>query len=135
MLRTLGSGYGALPAHGGLWEAAEATRADVAARLAVVPMVLEARGLDVTPMTVDRLRQAGDSRGVAVLQRIYQDEIRHVAIGARHFRRIANQRGAEPGGLWKNLVNLHFSGRVTGPFNDSARRAAGLSPLFDAALV
>ena len=52
----LGSRYGELPAHDGLWQAADDTRHDVAARLAVVPMVLEARGLDVTPPTIERVR-------------------------------------------------------------------------------
>src|SRR5690606_17323331 len=73
-LRDLGSGYGALPAHDGLWEAALETRHDVAARLAVVPMVLEARGLDVTPATRDRLASLGDERGARILQRILDDE-------------------------------------------------------------
>jgi uncharacterized ferritin-like protein (DUF455 family) len=74
-----------LPAHDGLWEAAYGTRHDVAARLAVVPMVLEARGLDVTPGTRDRVLAQGDSRGARLLERILDDEIRHVAVGARHF--------------------------------------------------
>jgi uncharacterized ferritin-like protein (DUF455 family) len=72
-LRALGSHYGALPAHAGLWQAAFDTRHDVAARLAVVPMVLEARGLDVTPATLERVRLSGDERGARILQRILDD--------------------------------------------------------------
>jgi uncharacterized ferritin-like protein (DUF455 family) len=135
LLRPLGVRYGDLPAHGGLWDCAIETRHDVAARLAVVPMVLEARGLDVTPATIDRLREAGDDRGAKVLQRIFDDEIRHVRLGAEQFQLVAGACGEEPGALWRRLVNMHFHGRIAGPFNDSARRAAGLSPLFDAALV
>src|SRR3546814_6968051 len=82
-LKSLGASYGALPAHDGLWEAAEATAHDALARLAVVPMVLEARGLDVTPATVERFVAAGDSRSAAILWRIYRDEIRHVGAGTR----------------------------------------------------
>ena len=85
-LRTLGAHYGALPAHDGLWEAAAETAHDVAARLAVVPMVLEARGLDVTPATVAAFRRAGDARSAAILERIYRDEIRHVGIGTNWFK-------------------------------------------------
>ena len=85
-LRALGSHYGALPAHDGLWEAAEATAHDALARLAVVPMVLEARGLDVTPATIARFEAAGDARSAAILGRIYRDEIRHVAAGTLWFR-------------------------------------------------
>jgi uncharacterized ferritin-like protein (DUF455 family) len=129
-LRALGSRYGALPAHDGLWQSAYATRHDVAARLAVVPMMLEARGLDVTPMMIERLRAAGDERGVQVLQRILADEIRHVRFGTEHFVRAAKMKNVLPTDLWKNLVKAYASGRLFGPFNDSARDAAGLSPLF-----
>src|SRR3546814_1366777 len=73
-LRALGSHYGALPAHGGLWEAAAATADDALARLAIVPMVLEARGLDVTPAMVDRFRAAGDEASARLLERIYRSE-------------------------------------------------------------
>lgn len=125
-LRTLGSHYGALPAHGGLWDAAHATRHDVAARLAVVPMVLEARALDITPVTLERVRAGGDETGARILQRILDDEIRHVRFGSTHFIAIAAERGKSANILWKALVAEHFSGIVKPPFNDSARREAGL---------
>lgn len=126
-LRSLGSHYGALPAHGGLWDAARATVHDVAARLAVVPMVLEARGLDVTPATLERVRSSGDDSGARILQRILDDEIRHVRFGATHFTAICSERGESAEILWKSLVARHFGGAVKPPFNDSARLAAGLS--------
>jgi len=126
-LRSFGGCYGALPAHDGLWESAEATRHDVAARLAVVPMVLEARGLDVTPATMARVQAAGDTRGAAILQRILDDEIRHVGVGASHFESCAQARQVDGGELWKSLVVRHFRGAIKPPFNDSARSAAGLS--------
>ena len=126
-LETLGSHYGALPAHAGLWEAAYATRGNVAARLAVVPMVLEARGLDVTPATLERVAAAGDNHGAKILARILDDEIRHVAFGTKHFLRCAEMMQAEPESLWQSLVKQHFHGSIKPPFNDSARLAAGLS--------
>lgn len=129
-LRDLGSGYGALPAHDGLWEAALETRHDVAARLAVVPMVLEARGLDVTPATRDRLASLGDKRGARILQRILDDEIRHVATGTKHFIALCRSRGETPEDCWKTLVKRHFRGTLKPPFNDSARLSAGLSREF-----
>jgi uncharacterized ferritin-like protein (DUF455 family) len=125
-LESLGSYYGALPAHAGLWEVAHATRDDIAARLAVVPMVLEARGLDVTPATLDRVRSAGDAGGARILERILDDEIRHVAFGSKHFMRCAETLGANPESLWQNLVKQHFRGSIKPPFNDSARLAGGL---------
>jgi uncharacterized ferritin-like protein (DUF455 family) len=126
-LRALGSGYGDLPAHDGLWEAAAATADDPLARLAVVPMVLEARGLDVTPSAIARFEAAGDTRSAAILGRIYRDEIRHVAAGSRWFKWACESRRIEPVSAWKRLVAIHFRGALKPPFNDSARDQAGLS--------
>lgn len=129
-LRTLGSFYGALPAHDGLWDAARDTAHDVAARLAIVPMVLEARALDVTPGTVARFLAADDERSARILQRIVDDEIRHVRFGTKHFIAVCESRGEQPPESWKMLVARHFHGAVKPPFNDSARRSAGLSREF-----
>ncbi|MGX7951315.1 ferritin-like domain-containing protein [Tsuneonella sp. HG249] len=126
-LRQIGSFYGALPAHDGLWQAAEETAHDVAARLAVVPMVLEARGLDVTPATIERVREQGDEVGARILERILDDEIRHVAIGVKHLNACAAAHGETPDSLWISLVRRHFRGGLKPPFNDSARSTAGLS--------
>lgn len=125
-LKALGSGYGALPAHDGLWEAAEATRHDLLARLAVVPMVLEARGLDVSPATIARLDSAGDGVSARILARIYADEIRHVGVGSCWFARLCDSAGIDAGSHWQMLVKRHFRGRLKPPFNDSARSKAGL---------
>jgi len=129
-----GTFYGALPAHAGLWETAERTSHDVAARLAIVPMVLEARGLDVTPATLARVEAAGDDNGANILRRILDDEIRHVAIGTKHFIAICNAKAESPEKRWKSLVREHFRGGLKAPFNDSARLAAGLSREFYASL-
>ncbi|HEX9948373.1 MAG TPA: ferritin-like domain-containing protein [Allosphingosinicella sp.] len=126
-LRSLASFYGALPAHDGLWEAAEATADDPLARLAVVPMVLEARGLDVTPAAVARFEAAGDARSAAILGRIYRDEIRHVAAGSKWFLWGCESRRIGPVSTWKRLVGARFRGAIKPPFNDSARDEAGLS--------
>ena len=126
-LKSLGCAYGELPAHDGLWEAAAATADDALARLAVVPMVLEARGLDVTPAAIARFEAAGDARSAAILGRIYRDEIRHVAAGSKWFRWGCESRRIEPVSEWKRLVGARFRGALKPPFNDSARDEAGLS--------
>ena len=95
-LAELGARYGDLSAHDGLWEAAAATADDLLARLAVVPLVLEARGLDVTPQMAARLERVGDAESAAILHRIYRDEIGHVAIGLRWFDRLCLDRGLDP---------------------------------------
>ena len=102
--------------------------------LAVVPMVLEARGLDVTPGMRDRVNSQGDSRGALILQRILDDEIRHVALGAKHFVALCGRVGIQPENHWKTLVGRHFRGTLKPPFNDSARLAAGLSREFYASV-
>ena len=133
-LAKYGSHYGALPAHAGLWETAERTSHDVAARLAIVPMVLEARGLDVTPSTLARVKTQGDENGAKILGRILDDETRHVAIGTKHFVAICEKGNESPENRWKSLVREHFRGGLKAPFNDSARLAAGLSRDFYASL-
>ena len=127
-LTALGGAYGDQPAHDGLWQAASATAHDLLARLAVVPLVLEARGLDVTPVMIERLGRAGDSESVAVLRRIYTDEIGHVATGMRWFRRLCNDSAMQPADAYKFAVSRYFHGVVKPPFNDSAREQAGLTP-------
>ncbi|MBR0551159.1 ferritin-like domain-containing protein [Stakelama marina] len=126
-LRALGSAYGALPAHAGLWESARVTAHDPLARLAVVPMVLEARGLDVTPTTVERARRAGDEATARILDRIYTDEIRHVGIGTRWFEHGCREDRIACETHWQALVREYFTGVLKPPFNDSARRSAGLT--------
>jgi uncharacterized ferritin-like protein (DUF455 family) len=125
-LAALGAAYGDLPAHDGLWEAAHETRLDLLARLAIVPLVLEARGLDVTPGMIHRFEAFGDGESAAVLARIYADEIGHVAAGMRWFSWEAARRGVEPETAWRDLVRRHFRGRLKPPFNDAARAEAGL---------
>ena len=129
-LNQLGSGYGELPAHDGLWQAATTTAHDLAARLAVVPMVLEARGLDVTPETVRRLREFGDAESAALLQVIHDEEITHVAAGRRWFGHLCAKRGVDPVETWQDLVKRYFRGGLKKPFNVPSRQAADFGPEF-----
>jgi len=128
-LGALGTAYGDLPAHDGLWEAAEATAHDVAARLAIIPLVHEARGLDVTPQTVAALERAGDKDSAGILQTIYTDEIGHVAVGVKWFKEIARRRRQEPSALFHSYVATYHRQGLKGPFNAPARQAAGLDAL------
>jgi uncharacterized ferritin-like protein (DUF455 family) len=124
-LAELGARYGDLPAHDGLWEAAAATADDLLARLAVVPLVLEARGLDVTPEMAARLERVGDAESAAILYQIYRDEIRHVATGLRWFDRLCEARGLSPQAVFQDRVRHFFKGELKPPFNHQARSAAG----------
>lgn len=133
-LRTLGADYGDMPAHDGLWQAAHDTRNDLAARLAVVPLILEARGLDVTPSLRAKMREAGDEESAAVLDIIYEDEKKHVAIGAKWFRFLCAREGKDAAATFEKLVRANFRGGLKPPFNDLARAAAGLTPTFYRAL-
>jgi len=124
-LEGFGARYGDLPAHDGLWEAAAATRHDLLARLAIVPLVLEARGLDVTPEMADRLHRAGDDDSATILGRIFRDEIGHVAVGVRWFKYLCRAGGHDPGLAFQACVRAHFKGRLKPPFNRAARDKAG----------
>ncbi|HWJ69983.1 MAG TPA: ferritin-like domain-containing protein [Sphingobium sp.] len=129
-LADLGSHYGALPAHDGLWEAAEETAHDALARIAIVPMVLEARALDITPQTIDRFATFDDHQTVRMLARIVDDEIRHVRAGTKWFLWATNRAGQNPQETYQKLVRTHFRGKLKPPFNDSARSQAGLTREF-----
>ena len=124
-LADFGAAYGDLPAHDGLWESAAATAGDLLARLAVVPLVLEARGLDVTPAMMAQLEHVGDPQSAAVLQRIYRDEIGHVAVGMLWFDRLCRMRGLSPEKVFQERVRRFFKGELKPPFNREARAAAG----------
>jgi len=118
--------YGDLPAHDGLWDSAMGTAHDLLARLAIVPLVLEARGLDVTPAMIEKLRAIDDEDSAAMLEIIYREEIGHVAIGHRWFAFECARRNADPQQHWKELVDRHFRGAPKPPFNTDARDAAGM---------
>lgn len=133
-LADFGARYGDLPAHDGLWGAAAATADDLLARLAVVPLVLEARGLDVTPQMAERLERAGDASSAALLGHIYRQEIGHVAVGVRWFERLCRERGLVPQEVFRDRVRRCFKGGLKPPFNHPARAAAGFPAAYYEAL-
>ncbi len=123
----LGSAYGELPAHNGLWEMAEKTAHDVLVRMALVPRVLEARGLDVTPGMIGRLNSVGDQETVAILRIILEEEVRHVEIGSRWFRYCCDARGLESDSVFRDLLEKYYSGVIKRPLNIDARKRADFS--------
>ncbi len=126
-LQQLGSHYGAHDAHNGLWDMVCKTRHDVLHRMALVPRVMEARGLDVTPAMMDKFSQIGDQRAVEILQVIYAEEIGHVAIGNRWYQYCCEQRGLDPQQTFRELIEEYFGGKLRGPFNRPARLQAGFN--------
>ncbi len=129
-LQEMGGAYGDQPAHDGLWQAAQATGHDLLARIAVVPLVLEARGLDVTPGMIRSLDAAGDVASARIIAIIYRDEKRHVAFGAKWFRFLCIQEQRPIEATFHRLVRENFRGPIRPPFNDRARAEAGLTPGF-----
>jgi len=126
-LATLGYRYGDFPAHNGLWEMALETDHDVLVRMALVPRVMEARGLDVTPSIMDKLSAAGDEDAVAILQIIQRDEVGHVEIGTRWYRYVCEQRGLDAFATFKQLLKRYLKGQVRGPYDIEMRKRAGFS--------
>lgn len=126
-LRALGYDYGDFPAHNGLWEMAVKTDFDPLVRMALVPRVLEARGLDVTPAMIEKLEKAGDSETVACLDIILRDEIGHVAIGSRWYHYLCEQRGLDATQTFRDLIRDFMKGALPGPFHVAARLKAGFT--------
>lgn len=121
-----GMNYGDLPAHDGLWESAERTANDFAARLAIVPMVLEARGLDVTPHMIEMMKGTGDTKTADTLRIIYEDEITHVKAGTHWFEAWCRYNNKNTETFWQTLVSQYFPGTLKRPFNHPAREDAGM---------
>ncbi len=128
-LNQLGHDYGDFPAHNGLWEMAEDTSHDVMTRMALVPRVLEARGLDITPFMMKKLTDNGDTETVRLLKIILQDEIGHVRIGSRWFHHCCDQRSLAPVPTFLALIKDHMTCPPKSPFNDQARTQAGFTQL------
>jgi len=124
-LQQLDHDYGDFDAHNGLWEMAEKTAHDGLARMALVPRVLEARGLDVTPGMIGKLRALGDDATVDILEVILREEISHVAAGSRWFRWYCERIGVEPAPRFRELLAEYARAVLHGPFNLEARSAAG----------
>jgi uncharacterized ferritin-like protein (DUF455 family) len=130
--------YGALPAHAGMWRAAEDTADDLMARLAVVPMVLEARGLDVTPGMIEVFRKAtrdpedgaAAEMAVAAMEVIYAEEVHHVAYGSKWFHFLCGRDNLDPKPAFHDMVQRYFHGALKPPFNEEKRAEAGLPPDF-----
>lgn len=128
-LSELGLRYGDLPAHDGLWEMARRTAHSCLERMALVPRVLEARGLDVTPGMIQRLRGVGDTATVAILEQILAEEVAHVAAGTRWFGWCCERAGVAPEATFRSLLQRHYAGAIRGPFNRRDRLAAGFTVL------
>jgi uncharacterized ferritin-like protein (DUF455 family) len=126
-LLSLGFHYGDFVAHNGLWEMAVETDHDVMVRMALVPRVMEARGLDVTPSIMEKLGKAGDNQAVAILEIIHRDEVGHVKIGTRWFRYVCEQRKLEPLATFKHLLQEYMKGQLRGPFDHVTRTQAGFT--------
>lgn len=126
-LNSLGYEYGDMSAHDGLWMTTYETDHDPLIRMALVPRTLEARGLDVTPPMINKLRAIGDKRGVEILKILLRDEIGHVEVGTRWFRYLCQQRGLNPFNEFQSIIQNYFHGNLRGPFNFDARKQAGFS--------
>lgn len=126
-LISMGFSYGDFPAHDGMWEMAQKTHHDPLTRMALVPRVLEARGLDVTPSMMNKLRKSGDLRAVEILELILREEVGHVKVGTDWFNYLCAQRDMDPFTTFKELLETYFNGEIRGPFHTEARIEAGFS--------
>lgn len=126
-LQQLGYEYGDLPAHNGLWEMTVKTDHDVLTRMALVPRVLEARGLDVTPGMMTKLGHVEDQQTIDILTIILRDEIGHVRIGSHWFHYCCKKQGLDADSTFRELLSEYMNGSLRGPFYTEARLQAGFS--------
>lgn len=126
-LQQLSYKYGDFPAHDGLWRTAQSTADHPRARMALVPRLLEARGLDVTPAMIERLITAKDQASADCLQIIVEEEVRHVALGSYWFTYLCDEADKEPVQEFLDLLQQRAPGVLRLPFNEVARRLAGFS--------
>ncbi len=126
-LGKLGYAYGDFPAHNGLWETAQKTANDVLLRMGLVPRILEARGLDVNPGIMQKLKEIGDEEVVPALEIILRDEVGHVKAGTKWFRYLCEQRGIDSEETFERLVRDNLPHTIRGPFHEQGRRQAGFS--------
>lgn len=123
--------YGSMPVHASLWESAIATAHSLPARLAIIHLVHEARGLDVNPGTIERFRRAGDKESVGVMEIVHADEVTHVTTGHRWFTWCCIRNGGlDPVKTFREEVSKAWRGQVKGPFNVEDREKAGLTREF-----
>ena len=126
-LQTLDHDYGDFPVHDGLWDMAEKTAHDALARMAMVPRLLEARGLDATPPIQRKLAAAGDHEAVRLLDIILHDEEGHVRLGDRWFRELCAQHGLEPEATFRRLIAEYAGPWPQTPMNEASRLQCGFS--------
>ncbi|MDG6895094.1 ferritin-like domain-containing protein [Volucribacter amazonae] len=126
-LKKLGYQYGDFEAHAGLWEMAQATAGDIWRRMALVPRVLEARGLDATPVLQEKIAQRKDFVAVEILDIILRDEIGHVAIGNHWYHALSKKRGLDPMQSFSELLHQYRIVIFKGVINTDARIQAGFS--------
>jgi uncharacterized ferritin-like protein (DUF455 family) len=126
-LHNHGAHYGDYDAHNGLWEMAQVTAHDVMIRMALVPRVLEARGLDVTPGIMKKLEQVNDEEFIEHLKIIQRDEIGHVAIGNHWYKHLCAERDLDYKKTFKELIQQYMKGTLRGPFDEVARMQAGFT--------
>lgn len=124
-LAELGFKYGDMPANNLLMRECQNTSNNVAARLAVIPLVQEARGLDAGPRLVKRLMGFGDHRTSKIVAKIAEEEIAHVAVGVDWFLSVCQKMNRVPCPTFKDLIK-EYGAELRGPFNHSAREIAGI---------
>ena len=120
-----GFDYGHFPAHNSLWEMAERTRADIVARIGLVPRTMEARGLDASPGVKNKLISAGDHAAGRIMDIILEEEIGHVAAGNRWYRYVCETKGLDPISTYRQLIQQYDAPKLKSPYNLQARRLAG----------
>ncbi len=133
-MRQCGIEFGELPVSGYFWRSVASMESplDYVARLS---LTFEQANLDFCRHFARGFQAAGDSATAALLERIYRDEIGHVAYGLKWFRRWKNPGESDWEACCRQLKFPLSPQRAKGlTLNVEGRRAAGLDAEFVAEL-
>ncbi len=131
LLEEVGSFYGQLPVHKGLFEASNKTQT-LHERMAVVPRYLEANGLDATPLMIEKMKALQNDtmaqKVTDVLQIILEEECDHVSKGDFWFKYACDMKGLGYESYF-DVIERHYPGSFPRKkeINVQARQEAGFS--------
>jgi uncharacterized ferritin-like protein (DUF455 family) len=129
-MRTCGITFGELPVSGYFWRAISGMESPLD-YVAGLSLTFEQANLDFTRWFSSGFAKAGDAETSQLLQRIYQDEIGHVAYGLKWFRKWKDPRKSDWEAFCRQLKFPVSPQRAKGPvFNVEGRLAAGLDRQF-----
>jgi uncharacterized ferritin-like protein (DUF455 family) len=126
-LNELDSYFGMFDVHDKLWKNCQNTNNNFLARIAVISLVQEPRGLDAGPRLINKLKSMGDEKSASIMKKIIEDEVNHVKTGMKWFKIICNMKGVSYcEDAFKKICDEYLTSPLFPPFNDELRSRADI---------